>query len=145
MEAFAAQNITAFTCDGDPRVTKLSCPLDVLKLDLLSQCPLRSLSIKASTEPELLGLRDAIFTHRKSLESLALRFGDWATWHGYLVFRTGYPDCAPKSVLEGEGDPTFVLFEPFVQASEKLCLQSFDLLGTVYYGHGFSDSIEESF
>ncbi|EDN11348.1 hypothetical protein I7I51_02952 [Histoplasma capsulatum] len=128
MEAFAAQNITAFTCDGDPRVTKLSCPLDVLKLDLLSQCPLRSLSIKASTEPELLGLRDAIFTHRKSLESLALRFGDWATWHGYLVFRTGYPDCAPKSVLEGEGDPTFVLFEPFVQASEKLCLQSFDLL-----------------
>ncbi|EEH04089.1 predicted protein [Histoplasma capsulatum G186AR] len=145
MEAFAAQNITAFTYDGDPRVTKLAYPLDVLKLDLLSQCPLRSLSIKASTEPELLGLRDAIFTHRKSLESLALRFGDWATWYGYLVFRTGYPDCAPKSVLEGEGDPTFVLFEPFVQASEKLCLQSFDLLGTVYYGYGFSDSIEETF
>ncbi|OAX79629.1 hypothetical protein ACJ72_06053 [Emergomyces africanus] len=54
MEAFAAKKITSFAYDGDPRVTKLASPLDVLNLEILSQCPLRSLSIKASTEPELL-------------------------------------------------------------------------------------------
>ncbi|KKZ64103.1 hypothetical protein EMCG_01600 [[Emmonsia] crescens] len=145
MEAFAAKKITAFVYDADPRVTKLAYTLDILKLEILSQCPLRSLSIKASTEPELLALRDAIYTHRKSLESLTLRFGDWATRYDYLSLQTGYPDCAPRSVLEGEGDPTWVLFEPFVQASEKLCVQSLDVSGHVYSDHRFSISGRKNF
>ncbi|OJD16225.1 hypothetical protein AJ78_03605 [Emergomyces pasteurianus Ep9510] len=144
MEAFAEKKITSFVYDGDPRVSKLAYPLDILKLEILSQCHLRSLSIKASTESELLGLRDAIYIHRKSLKSLALRFGDWSTSYGYLDFRPGFPSAAPKSVSKGEGDPTVVLFEPFFKASEKLHLQSLDVLGRVYYEYGFSDYNEEA-
>ncbi|EQL35003.1 hypothetical protein BDFG_03224 [Blastomyces dermatitidis ATCC 26199] len=145
MEAFATKGITAFTYDGDPRVTNRAYPLDILKIELLSQCPLRSLSIKASTEAEILGLRNAIYTHRQTLKSLTLRFGNWAMLWGYLTYHCGYPHCAPKCVYDGEGDPTSVLFEPFVHTSDKLCLQSLDLLGHVYYDYGFSDSIEETF
>ncbi|PGG97777.1 hypothetical protein GX51_07159 [Blastomyces parvus] len=145
MEAFAAKRITAFTYDGDPRVTNRAYPLDILKIELLSQCPLRSLFIKASTEAELLGLRNAIYTHRQTLKSLTLRFGAWATSWGRLTYSCGYPQCAPKSVADGDGDPTLVLFEPFVHESDKLCLQSLDLLGHVDYDYGFSDSVKEIF
>ena len=121
---FVEKKITAFTCDGDARVAKIPHP-DTINFKILAQCPLRSLYVRASLEPELLALRDAIYTLRKTLKSLAVRFGDWGS-RGHN--QAGYPYCLPKSAKKTDGDPTRVLFWKFQRAHEKLRLESLDVL-----------------